>query len=437
MRISTIIKKLLNVNKAKVTDIHFGTDQYGEEVLVVRLTPYKRDLSRCGICGCKCPQYDRGTEMRRWRALDLGIWRVMIECFMPRVSCPIHGVVAQQVNWARHGSRFTIDFEDTVAWLAKVATKSVISEYMRINWRTVGGIISRVVSDKSAPPEERFTGLIRIGIDETSYKKGHKYLLVVVNHDTGKLIWIGESKTKEELGKFFNLLTKEQRDSIELVTADAAQYIATTVKEYCEKAELSMDPFHVVQWATTALDDVRKRIVRELNKTKTPKVKSKPGRPKKGEEKAKKKDPADVLKGTKYALLKNPENLTTKQSAKLEMLIISNPQMHRAYLLKEHLRMVFKLPIDEAREELERWRGLAWRSKIPEFVALQRTIKAHKESILKSIELGVSNARLEAINNNIKVTIRMAYGFRNIDNLIALLMLRNSDIDIMLPGRVA
>ena len=437
MRTTKIIKRLLNVNRVKIDDIYFVWDNTGETCLIVRVDPYKADKGLCPKCGRRCPGYDQGTPNRRWRSLDICTFKVYIECPLPRIECPEHGVLAQAVSWAHQGSLFTKDFEVTVTWLTRETTRIVVSYFMRINWRTVGNIIKRVYDDHCPPQEKMYDGLKRIGIDETSYKKGHKYLMVVVNHDTGKLVWAGKGKSEEALDVFFELLTQKHRDNIELVTADAAQYIANCVSKWCSNAVRSMDPFHVVQWATNALDAVRKRLWREELKRMTAKTKGKRGRPKKGEEKNTKDNPASTIKGLRYTILKNPENLTSNQSAALDMLVKTNPELYRAYVLKEGLRLIFKLPVEEAREALDVWRGKAWRSRIPEFVELQRTIRTHKEQILKSIELGVSNARLEAINNKIKVTIRMGYGFRNMDNLIALLMLKCSNISVRLPGRAS
>jgi transposase len=160
----------------------------------------------------------------------------------------------------------------------------------------------------------------------------------------------------------------------------------------------------------------------------------KPGRPKKGEGQALE-DKATEVKNSRYALLKNPESLTGKQESTVEMIAISNPKLYRAYLLKEKLRLLFRLPIEDAKEELKGWIGWATRSRIPGFVKSQRKIKRHVGAILSSIEHGLSNARAEAINNKIKLTVRMGYGFRNIDNLIALVMLRCSNVSLPLPGR--
>jgi len=133
--------------------------------------------------------------------------------------------------------------------------------------------------------------------------------------------------------------------------------------------------------------------------------------------------------------LKNPENLTKNQQAAMELLIKSDKKLYRAYLLKEGLRFVFKYSYDGAIDELDRWLAWAQRSRIKDFVELGRKVKRHKAAILSTIKNGLSNARIEAVNNKIKVTIRMGYGFRNIDNLIALVKLKCGGLDIILPGR--
>ena len=193
----------------------------------------------------------------------------------PRVKCGEHGVVTAAVPWARHKSRYCKTFEDTTAWLTVHASRNAVAEYMRVKWHSIGGICSRVYKDLEARQSCRFEGLIRIGIDETSYKKGHKYLTVVTNHDTGKVVWCSIGYGKETLSEFFKLLTEEQRESIQCVSADGARWIADCVKEYCPNAERCIDPFHVVSWATEILDEERRKVCSELqgslSKTANPK----------------------------------------------------------------------------------------------------------------------------------------------------------------------
>jgi transposase len=137
----------------------------------------------------------------------------------------------------------------------------------------------------------------------------------------------------------------------------------------------------------------------------------------------------------KYTLLKNPENLTKNQQVAMEMLIKTDKRLYRAYLLKEGLRLIFKYDYDEAEIELERWLKWAQRCRIREFIDLGQKVKRHKTTILAAIKHGLTNARIEAVNNNIKVTIRMGYGYRNIDNLIALVRLKCGGDIVTLPGR--
>ncbi len=136
--------------------------------------------------------------------------------------------------------------------------KSTVAKLIRVEWHTVGGICQRVYEELERKGAPRFDGLVNIGIDETSYKKGHKYMTVVVNHDTASVVWCGIGYGKEVLSRFFELLTEEQRKSIRCVSADGARWIADCVAAYCPNATHCIDPFHVVSWATDALDQVRR-----------------------------------------------------------------------------------------------------------------------------------------------------------------------------------
>ena len=238
----------------------------GSDTLTLEAKVPKREQCRCGICNEKAPYYDKGRGIRKWRANDVGSTKTFIRAEAPRVKCEKHGVVTAAVPWARHKSRFCKTFEDTIAWLAVHTSKNAISEYMRVKWHTIGPICDRVYKELEAQAPSRFEGLIRISIDETSYKKGHKYMTVVTNHDTGKVVWCDIGFGKETLSKFFELLTPKQRASIQCVSADGARWIADCVKKYCPNAERCIDPFHVVSWATEALDGERRKAYSEAQK---------------------------------------------------------------------------------------------------------------------------------------------------------------------------
>ena len=209
----------------------------------------------------------------------------------------------------------TPTFDDTAAWLAVHTSKQAVGELLRVAWATVGRIVTRVVADAEAS-RDRLAGLRRIGIDEVSYKKGHRYLTVVVDHDAGRLVWAAPGHDAATLGRFFDALGQARCQQLRLISADAAPWIATVVAERCPQARLCLDPFHVVKWATDALDQVRREVWNAARKHGQTAL-------------------ARELKGARYALWKNPGDLTARQRAKLAWIAQVNDRLYRAYLLKE------------------------------------------------------------------------------------------------------
>jgi len=254
---TTVWRRVLGVDRATVIE-RVEVDER-ENAVVAHVRPRRDSKRRCGRCGQVAPLYDRGEGRRRWRAIDLGAVRCLLESDAPRVDCPTHGPTVAQVPWARHGAGHTRDLDDLAARLVTHAPRSAVSELLRIAWRTVGSIIDRVVADGRAA-HDPFDGLRRIGIDEISYKRGHRYLMIVVDHDTGRLVWAGIGRDKKTLEGFFDLLGKERCAKIRLVSADAAEWIADLVRDRCKRATLCTDGFHVVAWATEALDEVRREV---------------------------------------------------------------------------------------------------------------------------------------------------------------------------------
>jgi len=261
----TALKQLLRVDNITIENAYFETVDE-EELFILKVRQFTRNTCRCPHCGKRCQGYDSYGKLRRWRSLDFGSTRVYIESFTPRVKCPEHGVVVAKVSWAKHDSDYTYDFEMAVTWMTLHATASDVAEYFRIKWHTVGSISQRVQKRLEEAEPNRFDDLEQIGIDETSYKKGHKYMTVIVNHRTGALIWAHKGHGKEILTEFFKELTEEQRAKIKFVTADGARWIADCIKDYCSNAERCIDPFHVVAWANEQLDEIRKQAIRQAKK---------------------------------------------------------------------------------------------------------------------------------------------------------------------------
>lgn len=359
---NTLCKKLLNVKGVVIQNHDFYTDGEGVHHLCIYARPSKHNENRCPHCSRKCPGYDSPGEFNKiWRGLDWGGILVEIEAPTHRVSCPEHGVVVADIPWAYPGSSFTKEFDLTVAWLATYLPRSAVSNYMRIDWATVGRCISRTLND---------------------------------------------------------------------------------IEPDCERC---VDPFHVVEWAMEALDEVRREVQREAYTEAQELAKANPrgkGRPCTGDKSAAivkaAKDKADSIKNSSYALGKAPENLTENQRLRVEMIASTNNKLYRAYKLKEKLRLVLKIKnLEEAECELNSWLWWASHCRISAFVELNKKIRRHKEHILNTIRLGLSNARIEATNNKIKLIVRKAYGFRNMQNMMDMIYLVCSDLVIPLPNRKA
>jgi transposase len=401
--------RLLGLKGAVVEDVEIGSE--GEVVVAAR--PRARDRDRCGVCGRRSPGFDLGEGRRRWRALDLGTTFAYVEAESPRVSCPRHGVVVCRVPWARHGSRFTRAFEDQVAWLAVNCSKTAVAQLMRVAWRTVGAICARVAAEAEREVD-LLANLKRIGIDEISHRKGQRYLTVVVCHDTGRLVWAAPGRDRATVCAFLDQLGEERCKRLELVSCDMASWISGPVAERCPQAVRCVDPFHVVQLATDALDEIRREVwneARRAGQTAT----------------------ATELKGARFCLWKNPENLTSRQEAKLRDIERTNRRLYRAYLLKEQLRQIYRLRPRAAIRLLEEWLRWARRCRLRPFVKLARTITEQREGIEAAIRHGLSNARVEAINTQIRMMARRAFGFHSPAALIALAMLSLAGLCPPLP----
>ena len=255
----TLWKRLLGLDGATVVE-RVELDEEGRVIVHVR--PRRGLKRRCGRCFRPAAGYDEGEGRRLWRGLDLGSTMVFLQGAACRVNCGSCGITVASVPWARHGARHTRQFEDTVAWLVTRASKSTVAELMRVGWRTVGSIMGRVESDVSASID-RLQGVRRIGIDEIAYKKYHKYLVVVIDLDSGRVVWAAPGRTKQTMRAFFDALGERRCALLTHVCSDEASWISQVVAERCPQAVRVADPFHVVAWATGALDRLRRQVWNE------------------------------------------------------------------------------------------------------------------------------------------------------------------------------
>jgi transposase len=405
VRITSVVRKLLGVEQLLVENVSF--DDVRSLVLDVKPTWHK---PRCGVCGKKgCPGYDTPARLtaegeyvrvpRWWRHLSLGRTCIWLRYTLRRVECPEHGVVTEAVPWANHEARFTSEFEELTAYLAQQMDKTAVCTLMGINWRTVGTIIARIVKTRLDP--KRLENLYVIGVDEISYRRQHEYVTVVVDHAKHRVVWTGEGKGADTLKRFFDELGKERSKRITDVTLDlSAAYIAA-VRDRAPQARLNFDRFHVQALANDALDEVRRAEVRESV----------------GEA-------ASFIKKARWALLKNPWNLTRKQGQKLREIQQNNRRLYRAYLLKESLAKALDY-LQPARAEAALTDWLAWarRSRLKPFVKFAKTVAKHSAGILAYVETRLTNGLTEGLNNIIRLITRRAFGFHSAAALEAMIQL--------------
>lgn len=408
MRATAAFSRLLRLEGVRVHDVRFEPDR-----VVVQVALRRRRLI-CPLCEFSTPhRHDVRPVDSGWRHLDLGVWRIEIHARLRRVVCPEHGVRVEGVPFARHRADFTRDFEHLVAWLATRTDKTTITRLLRIHWATVGRIIQRVCADELDP--DRLEDLFEIGIDEVSWRKGHRYLTLITDHQRGKIVWGAEGSSAQVADEFFDEL-KGRCTQIEAISLDMGPGYAKSARAHAPQAVICIDSFHVAKLGGDALDEVRREYWNELRTL--------------GDQTA-----AKRFKDARWALLKRPENLTDQQAATLTALKAAGGKVARAYTLKEALRGIFApgLSVDDVDQLLERFCSRAARSRLAPFVRLARTIRKHHDGILAAVRHGLTNARAEALNNKVRLITRRAYGFHSAQAALALVLLTCGPITLQPP----
>jgi transposase len=412
VRAATLLNRLLDLPGIRVE----GVSLPGEGRLVLDVALRRRALT-CPLCGWRTRyRYDTRQSPSWWRHLDFGTAVVVVRAELRRLDCPHHGVVVEGVPFARHRSGFTRDFEDVTAFLTTKTDKTTIARFLRVDWDTVGRICERVVADSL--DADRLDGLVNIGVDEISWRKHHHYLTLVTNHTSGKIVWGKTGKDTATMDAFFDELGADRSGRIEAVSMDMGPAFAKSVRTegHAPQAVVCIDPFHAVKLVGEALDVERRKAWNELRQAGNP-------------------DAAKKFKGARWALLKNPTNLTDEQATTLRKLKRRGGDVWRAYTLKEAFREIFAgdLTTDQVAELIDRWISRASRSRLAAFVKAAKTIRKHRDGLLAAIRLNINNGRAEGLNNVVRLIIRRARGFHTAEAALALVMLTCGPITLHLP----
>lgn len=418
MRVTTAFNKLLAVPGASVASVTFTA----EGVVVGLRRRRRRPVCPCGWKGRAV--YDRST--RRWRHLDLGAAKLFFEAEIRRLHCRrCDRIRTEAVDWARPSARHTRDFEDVVAWLAQRTDKTTVARLLRTSWETVAGIVGRVVAEHI--DGRRLEGIYRIGVDEISWRKGHRFLTVVADHDRdGAVIWAGEGKTSATLEAFYDELGEQGCAQLQAVSLDMGLAYAKATTARAPQARQCVDPFHVVKLANEAVNAARRDAWNQTRRA---------GRAEKGPlGRSGNTTAARQVKHTRWALLKDVDDLLPDQLAVLDQLRRDRSILYRCWQLKEGIRDLYRLqqPQDAALH-LDWWLAWACRSRIPAFVKLSKTIRANRQRILDAIELDLSNSKLEGLNSKIRLINHRGYGHHTAAALIAMTYLCCGGITVQLP----
>ena len=362
------------------------------QTIEVEVRPRRGSKPRCSGCGLPAAGYDQLAE-RRFEFVPVWGFAVFLLYRMRRVQCATCGIKVEQVPWAMGKHTLTRAYMLFLAQWARKLSWAETARSFHTSWEKVYQAVEYVVQWGL---EHRQLGPIRaIGVDEIQYGKGHRYLTLVYQIESGcvRLLWIGQERTLASFEKFFVMLGKELSEQIEFVCSDMWKPYLKLIAKHCTHALNILDRFHVVAKMNLALDDVRADEARRLVQD--------------GYE--------PVLKKSRWCLLKRPANLTDNQRVKLRDVLRYNLASVRAYLLKEAFQSFWEYDSPVwAGKFLDEWTKQVMRSRLEPMKKFARTIRAHRELLLNYFRArkAYSSGVIEGLNNKAKVTMRKAYGFR-------------------------
>lgn len=333
--------------------------------------------------------------------------------FCPReIMCRTHGRVQEEMPWADSFARVTYRFEYLALVYSQLMTQKAAAQLLHLAPSTFSDILHRTIS--RVRNGHRIRALRSIGIDEVSYRKGHKYITVVYDLDRSCVVWVGKGKGRETIDTFFNeMLSDYQKEKIQWACCDMSKTYIGAIKDHCPNASLVLDRFHIVKALNTAVDDVRKEQWREAA----------------GAERT-------ALKGLRWLLFKHPSKRTKDDKRTLDILRKGNRRIYRACVLKDEFDLFWNHPTSwEAWDFLKHWCTTALKSRLEPLRKFVKTIKDHSSNIITFCTSGgLTNAKAEGLNRMIRSVKNRASGFRNVDAFFDLIYLTKGDVDI--PGQI-
>jgi transposase len=409
MTANKCIHKLLRFKGLKVVDFTF----VGTRKLVILVKPHKN--------GCRCPECGRRgkivqtlPEARLWRDIPVAGWEVWLQYFPREVDCPTHGRVQEEIPWARGYSRVTYRYEFLMLRYCQMMTQKDAGALLHTPSSTLSDLLHRCIT--STREGHKIRGLKRIGIDEISYAKGHKYATLVYDLDRGCIVWVGPGKGRKTIDVFFNeVLSDYQKERIQWASCDMSAAYIGAITDHCSNATLVLDRFHVVKALNAAVDEVRKEQWRLAS----------------GEERK-------ALKGLRWLLYRHSSTRSRKDTETLRALDKANRRIYRAWQLKDEFEQFWEYKAPWAAERfIRQWLTSALRSRLEPMRKFVSTIRTHFDGVLAFVGSRLTNAMAEGLNRIVKIVKNRASGFRTLDAFTDMIFLTVGDVDIpaQIPAR--
>lgn len=362
---------------------------------LLRVEPDWRFRPICHDCGSPAQTVHSQGHRRHLRDLNLADAQVWLEVEYRKIWCPeCGGVRVEHLDFADASKRVTHRLARYVHDLCKLMTVSDVAEHLDLDPKTVKAIDKPFLEEQFG---QTVAGNLRVlAIDEIAIRKGHRYRTVVMDYFTGRVVWMGQGRDMETLDRFFAELTNEQKQGIEAVAMDMWEAFINRVQHHCPKAHIVFDFFHVVQAFGKVIDTVRRDEYHKATQ-----------------------QDKKVLKGSRYLLLKNEENLTNEQAGRLQEVLALNEPLSILYVLKDQLKMVYYYSDRrKVKKTLDCWCRMAETIDHPEVRRFVGRLRFFEYGILNHADYPISTSELEGANNKIKVIKRKAYGFHDTDYFV-------------------
>jgi transposase len=366
------------------------TVHHEAESVLIHIRPDRRYRPLCHDCGSPAGTVHSKGYRRIIRDLPLAGTETWLQVGYRKVWCEeCGGARVEQLSFADANKRITFRLAQYVYELCRIMTVEDVARHLDLNPKTVKSI-DKIFLERQFGQSD-YTGLHILAIDEIALKKGHNYMTVVLDYLTGRVVWMGEGRGKETLDLFFAGMTERQKAAIEAVAIDMWEPYINRIQHYCPHAKIVFDMFHVVQAFGRVIDEIRRGEYRNATRR-----------------------DRRVIKGSRYLLLRNSENLSQEQRSRLTKLLGINTTLNAVYVLKDQLKVIYRYRRrPAAKRGLDDWCAMAKEIDHPELNRFVKRLRFFEYGILNHCDYSIGTSKLEGVNNKIKLIKRKAYGFHD------------------------